>query len=146
MNAVHVYIETSLKWPRKGSGIVGIVFTDDADTYSKTLFGRVNDSTEHHSLLVALDKALDYLGSYEEIHVHTNCGYIAGGFKNLSSWEENKWFTSKGETVKFAEIWQNLASKTRNKQLKVHLNEFNGYRTWLKNECDMRGRKHGFIL
>lgn len=146
MKEVHVYLETSISWPKKGAGIVGIIFTDSDDTNSKTIFGKVIDSSEHHSLLVGLNNALSYLGSYEVIHVHTSCGYIAGSIGWLSSWETSGWKNSKGDLVKFADTWQEIASKTRGKQLEVHLNEFNGYRNWLKNECDMRGRKHGFIL
>ena len=146
MNEAHVYIETSIRWPRSGDGIVGIIFTNSDDSDSKNIFGKVQNASEHSSLLYGLDKALSYLTKYQVIHVHTSSGYLAGCFSWLDKWEEASWKTSKGEAVKYADIWQSIASKTKGKQLKVHLNEFNGYRNWLIHECDMRGRKHGFIL
>lgn len=146
MNECHIHIETSLRWPRKGSGIVGIIFTDSEDTFSKTLFGQVRDSTEHKAVLIGIQKALGYCHSYEVIHLHLSCGYAAGAFKWLSSWKANNWKNAKGEPIKHLEEWQAIEKEIEKKQLKIHLNEFNGYRRWLRMECDNRGRKHGFIL
>ena len=146
MRECHVYIETSLKWPKKGDGIVGIIFTDKTEEYTKTLFGQVKDSTENGAILFGIKNALNYTKAFEVIHVHTSCGYIVGGFKNLPSWAASSWKGSKGEPVKYADVWQIIAEETKEKQIEIHLDEFNGYYKWLKNECDMRGRKHGFIL
>lgn len=146
MKECHVYIETSLRWPKSGSGIVGIIFTDKAEEYTKTIFGQVKDSTEHEALLIGLKNALGYLQSFEVIHVHTTCGYIAGGFKWLPSWMASAGKNSKGEAVKYFEIWQEIQKSVEGKQLEIHLNEFNGYKNWLLNECLIRGRKHGFVL
>ena len=142
---VHVFIETSLKWPKKGDGIVGIIFTDEEDKYSKTLFGQVTDSTEHAAVLIGISRALDYLGSFDEIHLHmsSNVGY---SFKYLERWKSNGFVGSKGTEVKNAAVWKEIAEKTEGKKVELHVNVFNGYRNWLRNECVMRGRKHGFIL
>ena len=146
MKECHVYLETSLRWPKKGNAIVGIIFTDTADDYSKTIFGQVRDATEHEALLVGLKNALSYLSSFEKINIHTSCGYIAGGINWLPSWRASDWKNSKGEPLKFKDLWEEIAKNVEGKQLSVHLNEFNGYRNWLLNECLNRGRKHGFIL
>lgn len=146
MKECHIYLETSLKWPHKGNGIVGIIFTDKAEEHTKELFGQVKDSTENAAILYGLNKALTYVAAYDLIHVHTSCGYLVGGFKNLPSWNASSWKSSKGKAIKYAETWIEIFEKTNEKQIEIHLDEFNGYYKWLRNECDMRGRKHGFVL
>ncbi|MBQ1781859.1 MAG: hypothetical protein II003_03315 [Methanobrevibacter sp.] len=146
MRECHVYIESSITWPKKGSGIVGIIFTDSDDTFSKTLFGRVNNSTEHQAVLYGIVNALKYCDNFDVINIHLSCSYVANAFKWIDSWKQASWKNAKGNIVKNSNIWAEIDKKLQNKELKIHLNEFNGYRKWLKNECDNRGRKHGFIL
>ena len=145
MKECHVYIETSIKWPKQGNGIVGIIFTDVSDTYSKTLFGQVRDSTEHAAVLIGINRALEYLGSYESIHIHTTSN-VGHSFKYLGTWKKNGFLNSKGKEVKHADLWKEIAEKTNEKKIEIHMNEFNGYRNWLCNECNIRGRKHGYVL
>lgn len=146
MSECHVYIETSLRWPHKGDGIVGIVLTDSDDTFSKTVFGIVKDATPNSAILMGIKNALGYLAKYDDIHLHLSCAYVANNFDRLPSWEASSWMSSRGEPIKNKELWQEIAEKVKGKRIKIHLNEFNGYRNWLIHECDMRGRRHGFIL
>jgi ribonuclease HI len=146
MKECFIYIESSLKWPKHGDGIVGLIFTDAEDEFSKTLFGKVQNATEYQSILIGIKTALSYVGSFELVHLHISCSSVANNFRNLPSWEANGFKNSKGESIKYTEEWQAIASEMKNKKIEVHLNEFNGYRRWLKCECDNRGRKHGFIL
>lgn len=146
MKECFIYIETSLKWPKQGDGIVGLIFTEADDEFSKTLFGKVQNASEYQAILIGLKNALQYAGSYEVVHLHLSNANVANNFRCLSTWEANGFINSKGEELKCSTEWQEIAKFTRGKQVKIHLNEFNGYRKWLKNECDTRGRKHGFIL
>lgn len=146
MKECFIYIETSLKWPKQGNGIVGLIFTDQDDEFSKQLFGVVQNSTEYQAILIGIKTALQYVKSYDVIHLHLSCASVAGNFRLLPSWSENGFVNSKGEPLKSAEEWQQIAAASKSKELIIHLNEFNGYRKWLKCECDNRGRKHGFIL
>lgn len=146
MKECFIYIETSLKWPKQGDGIVGLIFTEADDEFSKTLFGKVQNASEYQAILIGIKNALQYVGSYEVIHLHLSNANVANNFRCLSTWEANEFKNSKGEELKCSTEWQEIAKFTRGKKVKIHLNEFNGYRKWLKNECDTRGRKHGFIL
>ena len=141
----HIYVETSLHWPKVGDGIVGIVFTDDHDGYKKPLFGQVRNVSEHEAVLTGVNIALKYAEKFDEIHLHltSRVGY---SFKYLERWQENGFKNAKGQEVKHAAVWKEIAEKIKGKKLELHLNEFNGYYKWLQNECSMRGRKHGFIL
>lgn len=143
----NLYIESSLKWPKKGDGIVGIIFTDpDEKSDDKPLFGVVKDATEHQAILYGIKNALGYCRRYDEIEIHVSCSYIASGFKWLASWKQNGWQTAKKEPVKYSDLWQDIDKAIENKKINIQLNQFNGYRRWLLNECENRGRKHGFIL
>lgn len=146
MKECHIYIETSLAWPKAGSGIVGLIFTDKNDGFTKTLFGRVDDATENKAILIGIKNALKYCSSFDLINLHLTCRYVAAGFNWLPSWKKNDFKNKKGELVKDHELWQEIARELNEKELRIHLNEFNGYRKWLKAECLNRGRKHGFIL
>lgn len=142
----HIYIETSLRWPKQGDGIVGIVFADDKGQNGRPLFGVVKDSSEHAAVLYGIKNALEYAQSFDEIHLHLSCEHIGYNFKYLASWKDRGWKNSKGQELKHAELWRDIDEKLMGKRFEIHLNDFNGYRKWLANECDMRGRKHGFIL
>jgi len=147
MRECSIYVETSLKWPKKGNGIVGIVFVDQEElSDDKSLFGVVKDSTEHKAILYGIKNALSYCSRYDSIVIHVSCGYVASGFKWLASWKQKDYKTAKGEPVKFSDLWQDIAKAIENKKINIQLNEFNGYRRWLQSECENRGRKHGFIL
>lgn len=142
---VHVYLETSIKWPKQSDGIIGIVFTDQDDVNRKSLFGVVQNASEHEAVLIGINRALDYLREIDTIHIHVS-STVGYSFKYLEKWQASGFVGAKGCKVKHAEIWEEISEKSKGKMLKMHINERNGYRNWLTNECDMRGRKHGFIL
>lgn len=142
---VHVYLETSIKWPKQSDGIIGIVFTDQEDVNRKSLFGVVQNASEHEAVLIGINRALTYLSEYDAIHIHVS-STVGYSFKYLEKWQASGFVGAKGCKVKHAEIWEEISEKSKGKTLKMHINERNGYRNWLTNECDMRGRKHGFIL
>ena len=142
----HIYIESTLSWPKKGDGIVGIIFTDYEDEHTKQLFGVVKNSTAHEAALIGIKTALKYVGNYKIVNLHLSCAYAAESFKYIPSWKDSGWINSRGNPVKYNELWKEIDNSLQEKELKIHYNEVNGYRRWLKNECDNRGRKHGFIL
>lgn len=141
----NIYIETSIVWPKHGDGIVGIIFADEKGENGRPLFGVVKDSSENAAVLFGIKNALLYAQDFETIHLHLS-GNIGYNFKYLTSWSANGFQNSKGQQLKHAELWQEIDEKSRGKSIIVHTNEFNGYRNWLKAECDKRGLKHGFTL
>ncbi len=146
MNECHIYIETSLNWPKKGNAIVGIIFTDEGDEHSKTLFGQVKDCNTNLAILSGLKNALKYCESFTTIHFHLSNSYVAGGFGRLAAWEASNWLTSRKQPVKYASEWQCISEELKGKTIEIHLDQFNGYYKWLKSECINRAVKHGFIF
>ena len=104
-----------------------------------------------HDANSAFGVSFDILGlkgvdSFDVINIHLSCRNVASGFVWLPSWKRNDFKNSKGEPIKYLEEWQAIAAASEQKRIEIHLGQFNGYRNWLKTECDNRGRKHGFIL
>lgn len=142
----HIYVESSITWPKKGDGIVGLIFTDKDEKHTRQLFGVVHNSTMHHAVLFGIKNALGYCTQFDVIHIHTSDAYVANAFKWLDKWNASSWIKSNGQPVQYATEWQAIYENLKQKNLEIHLGEFNGFRNWIKNECVMRGRKHGFIL
>lgn len=74
-----------------------------------------------------------------QIIVHTDSGYLAGGFDRISRYRENGWKNSKGEEIKYKDLWEKIAEKSQDKEIMFELGEHE-YTQWLKSE--IRRRKH----
>ena len=142
-----LYIETSIKWSHPGDGIVGIALAVD-DHDAKTIYGFVRNCSESKAVIIAFTKALEYCSSYQEIELHTSCSFVGHALINgwLSHWEANLYLGADKKVIKHAKEWHELFLKLKGKSLKIHLNEFNGYRNYLNCECLRRMAKHERIL
>lgn len=142
-----LYIETSIKWSHPGDGIVGIaIAVDDHD--AKTVYGFVKNCTESKAVIIGITRALSYCSSYKEIELNISCSFVGHALINgwLRNWEDNLYLGSNKKVIKHAKEWHELYQKLRGKSLKIHLNEFNGYRNHLNFECLRRMAKHERIL
>lgn len=142
-----LYIETSIKWSRPGDGVVGIaIAVDDHD--AKTIYGFVKYCSEAKAVIIAITKALDYCSRYTEIELNISCDFVGHALINgwLEKWEKELYLGADKKVIKHAKEWHELYLKLRGKSLKVHLNEFNGYRNYLNSECLRRMAKHERIL
>ena len=142
-----LYIETSIKWSHPGDGVVGIaIAVDDHD--AKTIYGFVKNCSEAKAVIIAITSALDYCSRYTEIELHTSCDFVGHALINgwLEKWEKELYLGADKKVIKHAKEWHELYLKLRGKSLKVHLNEFNGYRNYLNSECLRRMAKHERIL
>ncbi len=142
-----LYIETSIKWSRPGDGVVAIALAVD-DHDAKTIYGFVKKCSEAKAVIIAITKALDYCSRYKEIELNISCDQVGHALINgwLDKWEENLYLGANKKVIKHAKEWHELYLKLRGKSLKVHLNEFNGYRNYLNSECLRRMAKHERIL
>ena len=142
-----LYIETSIKWSHPGDGVVGIaIAVDDHD--AKTIYGFVKKCSEAKAVIIAITKALDYCSRYTEIELNISCDFVGHALINgwLEKWEKELYLGADKKVIKHAKEWHELYLKLRGKSLKVHLNEFNGYRNYLNSECLRRMAKHERIL
>lgn len=143
---MNIYLETSIKWSHPGDGIVAIALA--TDDLAKTVYGFVKNCTEAQAIIIGLTRALDYCGKYQDIELHISCDYVGNALKNgwLDKWESNYYLGANKKVIKHAEQWHELYQKIQGKNLKIHLNEFNGYRNYLNYECLRRMAKHERIL
>jgi ribonuclease HI len=143
---LNIYIETSIKWSHPGDGIVGIAVSSDQE--AKTFYGFIENSTEAKAVIVGITKALTYCSKFDEIEIHTSCDQVGNALMNgwLYEWEKNGYINAAKKEIKHAKEWHELFNKLKGKNLKIHLNEFNGYRNYLNFECERRMAKHGRIL
>lgn len=142
-----LYIETSIKWSRPGDGVVGIALAVD-DHDAKTIYGFVKNCSEAKAVIIAITKALDYCSRYTEIELNISCDFVGHALINgwLEKWEKELYLGADKKVIKHAKEWHELYQKLRGKSLKIHLNEFNGYRNYLNSECLRRMAKHERIL
>ena len=146
MKEVHIYIESSISWPKKGDCIVGIIFADNDDEHTKTIFGQVKNASANLATLIAVKKSLYYCDFFHTINFHLSNSYVASSFDRLAAWELKDYKTSRGEDIKYLEEWKSISEMIKGKEINIYLDQFNGYYRWLKNECITRAEKHGFIL
>lgn len=135
-----IVIETSIGPFERCDGKVGLIFLAPGKE-ERPLFGTVKNSTCNQAILYGIKNALPYCKNFNVIHLQTTNGYTKLGFDNLSNWQENGWKTAKGKDVKNADLWQDIAAELEGKEMIIHLNEVNGYRRWLKAECQRRAKK-----
>ena len=142
-----LYIETSIKWSHPGDGVVGIALAVD-DHDAKTIYGFVKKCSEAKAVIIAITKALDYCSRYKDIELNISCDQVGHALINgwLDNWEDNLYLGANKKVIKHAKEWHELYLKLRGKSLKIHLNEFNGYRNYLNSECLRRMAKHERIL
>lgn len=68
-----------------------------------------------------------------KIVIHTDSGYIFTGFAGISRYRENNWKNSKGEEIKYKDLWQRIDELSRDKEISVKVGEHE-YTQWLKSE------------
>lgn len=143
---INLYIETSIKWSQPGDGIVGIAFQVD-DKEAKTVYGFVKNCSEAKAVIIAITRALDYCSS-KDIAIHLSCDFVGHALMDgwLDTWEENLYLGANKKVIKHAKEWHDLYQKIKGKSIKIHLNEFNEFRSYLNSECLRRMAKHERIL
>lgn len=140
MKECEIVIETSIGPFDKSDGKVGLLFLAPG-TEGKPLYGTVKNCTQNQAILYGIKNALPYCQNFKVINLQTTNGYTKLGFDNLRKWQENGWKTSRGEEIKNADLWRDIAAELEGKEMIIHLNEKNGYRKWLQSECKRRAKK-----
>lgn len=139
-----VYIETSIRWNQVSDGVVGIAISIEDPEDAKSFFGKVNQCSESAAVLLGFKNALKFLDQADEIRLNVSCRYVANVFINawMQQWQINEFKSSKGVDIKYRDIWEDVTALLRSRKVTVKYKEFNGYRNWLKAECERRARKY----
>lgn len=139
-----IYIETSLSWNQVRDGVVGIAISIYDPEDAKTFFGRVQKCSESAAVLYGIKNALNYISKADEICLNISCVFVANAFINgwPYAWNDNGFKNNKGKEIQNRDIWEDILVQLKERRVIVKLNEFNGYRNWLKAECARRARKY----
>lgn len=140
---VNIYIETSIKAPRKGkaAGMWLIEFLTSSDipvTRSGTIAGE--GMTENALALRLLVEAFRRLTKTCLVSVNTECGHILSATARaegrppwIQEWETAGWTNKGGKPVANKELWQELSALMRNHSVEFK-NEWHSYRLVMKTE------------
>ena len=153
MKQVNIYTYSTAKSPKAAKSqceAVGFVIEyqdkpDKAIPQMKIIQGM----SGYQSELYVLERALSSINTMYEIHVYTECSYVAAGFERgwLESWKTNGWKTATKKEISNLDEWKSLDEVVQqyNHKLIFHVKEDHSYRNWLKTNMEKekeRCRKH----
>ena len=115
MFQVNIYIETSVRGPRRGAA-AGMWLAEygkrDGTTETRSGVLYREDTTQNALTLELLNSALLILTKPCSVRVNTECTHVLNVMRNglLPTWEKNGWINAKGEPVKNREAWERAVS------------------------------------
>ncbi|MBP3577683.1 MAG: hypothetical protein J6K15_06200 [Lachnospiraceae bacterium] len=140
MKQVNIYTQTSFRRPRRGNGWIGYVLETQTAAGPATLtdFKLLEDTTRHQAELLSVCKALKRMTKPSEITIFTDSLYVAGGLNSwVEQWQQNNWYSSRGNPVSYKEEWQQLLELAKPHKVTVK-NEEHNYKNWLSSELARR--------
>lgn len=147
MKVVNIYTYTTAKSPKatkcEAVGYVIEMKTAKGDATAGDLL-TVKDMTKYQAELYVLKKALERINTKCELHLYTECDYMAAGFEKwLTEWKENGWQTKRGEEVKNSKEWQELDALVQQygHTLVFHVKEKHSYRNWFIDNLEKEKQK-----
>lgn len=139
LKAVNLYIDTSARGPRIRAGAYGYVLERKTAAGPATLTDvkRLEETTEHQSLLTALLAALGHIKQPCLLTVFTECGYMSDVLtKWLWEWKKNDWHRARNQPLKNADEWKKVAALLSNHEVVVELSAEHEYKIYLRREVD----------
>lgn len=136
MQTIDIYIDTSLKGPkrRNGSYLYIIATQTNAGPADAGNMGSLQDTTENQATLTALEAALKRIKKPCRLILHLECRYVAGALENgwYKQWRQQAWMTAKGRPVCDAEKWRTIEYLLNAHDFEVRLKEPHSYREWMQ--------------
>ena len=147
MKQVNIYTYTTAKSPRatkcEATGYIIEMKTAKGDATAGDLLS-VKDMTKYQAEMHVLKKALNRINTKCELHLYTDCEYIAAGFEKwIEEWKVNNWQTKRGEAVKNSKEWQELDELVEKygHVLVFHVKEHHSYKNWLIDNLEKEKEK-----
>ncbi len=138
MRKVDIYIDTSMKGPKKRGGWYTYIVAAEtgkgiADTGDTK---KAEDATENQATLLGLEAALKRLKVSCHIVIHLECDYVASALTNgwIDQWRYNGWMTTKNKPVCDAEKWQSILDFLNAHEFEVVLKQPHTYREWMRSK------------
>ncbi len=141
LKEVNLYIDTSIRGPKRKVGAYGYVleYNAAAGPVTRTKVEKTEyETTEHQSLCRALLEAIKRINTQCRLNIYTESDYISSVFSNhwLSEWYYNGWQTKKNTPVANAELWEEICEIIRHLDVQVKLKEDHSYKEWLRREVE----------
>lgn len=137
MKAVNIYIETSIRGPRRCAGAYGYILETYTAAGAVTLtdFKLLPETTEAQSLALALAEALGRMRESCSLTIYTQSSYIESVLLHwLKDWKANGWMNKKDRPVADAEVWQKTAELLNAHIYDVVVGASHSYRDYLQRE------------
>lgn len=137
MRVVDIYIDTSIKGPKRRDGTVMYILAYRAANGKTADTGdRINreDTTENQLTILGLEAALKRLNTPCRLVLHLECPYVAAVLENrwYEQWRYNGWMTAKNEPVRDTGTWQSIEYLLNAHEFEVRLKGSHTYRQWMQ--------------
>lgn len=146
MYRINMYLETSIRGVRRATGWYGYVleYIDSrGEPHTIEDYGREEDVTPNQLALMGFLTALARVNKDSEITVYTDSLYLRGSYtRDLQSWKENGWKTSKGDEVKNKLLWQQVSKKTVRHVIRFDPAHQHSYKNYLVSELMKKRRSN----
>lgn len=138
MKKVDIYIDTSIKGPRRRSGWYTYIIAADTAAGTADLGDTVmvEDTTENQITLIALETVLKRIKKPCSLVLHLENNYTAAALINKwpEQWRYGGWMTARNKPVCDAEKWQSILSLLNAHEFEVVLKQPHTYRDWMKRK------------
>ncbi len=139
MQTVDIYIDTSIKGPRRRDGTCLYIIAFRAGNGLTADAGdRIKEAgtTENHLVLLGLETALKRLKKPCILNIYLECTHVAAALQNrwYEEWRNHNWMTAKGAEVADAPKWRAIQYLLNEHDFQVHLKEEHSYREWMQHE------------
>ena len=142
---VNIYIESSVKGPRRSNGVVGFVLEEESHK-DKTLtqFGKVENVTANQAVLLALIHALRRIKTGTDITIWTDSFYIQSALVHgwLEEWSENGWKTAKGKEICNEKEWKQIKELLGDVEPEFEIGTQHPFKNYLKSEVERRAKRY----
>ena len=142
---VNIYIESSVKGPRRSNGVVGFVLEEESHK-DKTLtqFGKVENVTANQAVLLALIHAMRRIKTGTDITIWTDSFYVQSALVHgwLEEWSENGWKTAKGKEICNEKEWKQIKELLGDVEPEFEIGTQHPFKNYLKSEVERRSKRY----
>lgn len=147
MQVVDVYIDTSIKGPKRRHGTYLYIIATQTSKGPADVWWMepVPDTTENQLALRALEAALKRITKPCHVMIHLECPYVAGALENrlYTRWRDNGWITARNKPVCDVAIWQSIEYLLNAHDFEVRLKQPHTYREWMQRTLSEKESGNG---
>ncbi len=138
MKTVDIYIDTSIKGPKRRDGwyIYIIAIDTAAGTADAGNTVKAENATENQATLFALEAALKRIKKSCHLVLHLENNYVAAALTNrwYEQWRHAGWMTAKNKPVCDVATWQSIQYLLNTHEFEVILKQPHTYREWMQRK------------